>query len=478
MPSGAEQHPTRPRFTLPAASALRDRADKVGEQLRRKGRPRRRYLNDQRARLARRLLPSVALIAACIGVIALVDLVLRDPPVPRGATLAQAFMTILLGGMALAVPLAKGSLGALRGLTAAAALVLVLGWAIVARMTGGASSEYVLAAPIGLSVLFALLPIPPRVALALGGVGYVALLLGAPGARVSVHVLVLAVWAGGIIVERRRHRSALSQFLRVERLSAKVSQLRRMQEQLVVVEKLEALRVLVGGMAHEMNNALTIAVVSTEQAKKTAESGAAAPGATLAALNRADGGLARIRRSVDRLKRFAMSAEGTLEPADVGALLDFALESAIGRARSGVIIDRAYDPEVGAIECHVAALAEALFQIARNAVEAMPGGGTITAGVRREGESVVLTVADQGRGIPREQLAKVFDPFYQGRPDAGKSGLGLSAVYGLVNALGGQVRIKSDVGRGTEVAIEMPAKRARTMPPPPPPPPSPAAPGR
>jgi two-component system NtrC family sensor kinase len=174
----------------------------------------------------------------------------------------------------------------------------------------------------------------------------------------------------------------------------------------------------------------------------------------------------RIKRTVDRLRRFAMAAEGTLEPADVGAMLDFALESAIGRARSGVIIDRAYEADVGSIEVHVAALAEALFQIARNAVEAMPGGGTIKATVRREGERVVLTVADQGRGIPPDQLAKVFDPFYQGRSDPAKSGLGLSAVYGLVNALGGTVQIKSDVGKGTEVAIVMPAKKVKTNPPP------------
>jgi signal transduction histidine kinase len=465
MPSGAEQHPTRPRFTLPAASVLRDRAEKMGEQLGRKGRPRRRFLNDQRARLARRLLPTVAIYAFVTGVTAVVDVFFRTPPVARTATLGQAFVTILLGGVALAVPIAKRSLVALRWLSIAAGLVLAIGWSGVTRATGGGASEYLLAAPLAIAGMFALLPLPPRIAIALGGAVYAGFVLGAPGAQPSVHVLVLSVWAAGYIIERRRHRAAILTFLRVERLSAKVSQLRRMQEQLVVVEKLEALRVLVGGMAHEMNNALTVAVVSTEQAKKYAEKD---PAQSLGALKRAEGGLGRIRRSVDRLKRFAMSAEGTLEPADVGAMLDFALESAIGRARSGVIIDRAYDPEVGAIECHVAALAEALFQVARNAVEAMPGGGTIKASVRRDGERVVLTVADEGRGIPPEQLAKVFDPFYQGRPDAAKSGLGLSAVYGLVNALGGQVRIKSDVGRGTEVSIEMPAKRVRTTMPPPP----------
>jgi signal transduction histidine kinase len=269
------------------------------------------------------------------------------------------------------------------------------------------------------------------------------------------------VASGGVVVVRMRHKFALDNFLRVERLSAAVSRMRRVQEQLVVVEKLEALRVLVGGMAHELNNALAVSVASNQQALR--DLGEQSPGLA-AAIKRSDGGLTRIRRTVDRLRRFAMAAEGKLEPADVGAMLDFALESAIGRARSGVIIQREYDPAVGAIECHVAALAEALFQIARNAVEAMPGGGTIQATVRNEGNAVVLAVGDEGHGIPADQLARVFDPFYS-RAQGQKSGMGLSAVYGLVTALGGTVEIRSAVNRGTEVAIIMP-KSQRSIPPP------------
>jgi len=273
------------------------------------------------------------------------------------------------------------------------------------------------------------------------------------------------------VLARSRRRTGVAAFLRVERLTAAVHRMRRVQEQLVVVEKLEALRVLVGGMAHELNNALAISVASTQQAGKllTADSPSSEP--AQAALKRSEGGLARIRRTVDRLRRFAMAAEGTLEPADVGAMLDFALESAIGRARSGVIVLRQYDPGVGAIECHVAALAEALFQIARNAVEAMPGGGTISASVRNEGDRVILAVSDEGHGIPADQLAHVFDPFYsRGRSQTSKSGLGLSAVYGLVSALGGRVEIQSAVGKGTEVAIIMPRKKAASASIPPPPP--------
>jgi signal transduction histidine kinase len=146
-------------------------------------------------------------------------------------------------------------------------------------------------------------------------------------------------------------------------------------------------------------------------------------------------------------------------------------ERALGRARSGVIVDRQYDEAIGQVECHVGALAEALFQVAKNAIESMPKGGTVRASARREGDRVVLAVADEGNGIPPARLAKVFDPFYArdtvdtftgGRilpPLPGKSGLGLSAVYGLVASMGGKVEIRSEVGKGTEVAIVLPTKR-------------------
>jgi signal transduction histidine kinase len=255
----------------------------------------------------------------------------------------------------------------------------------------------------------------------------------------------------------------------MERLAGAVARIRRVQEQLVMVEKLEALRVLVGGMAHEINNALAISLSMTDQVIKVAERND--PAAVVKAAQRAQGGLVRIRATIDRLRRFAMAEESVLEPADVTAMLDFALESAIGRARSGVIIDRVYEDGLGQVECHVGALAEALFQVAKNAIESMPKGGTVRASARRDRERVILSVSDEGNGIPPARLAKVFDPFYArdtvdtltgGRllpPLPGRSGLGLSAVYGLVASMGGKVEITSEVGKGTEVSIILPAKR-------------------
>ena len=153
-----------------------------------------------------------------------------------------------------------------------------------------------------------------------------------------------------------------------------------------------------------------------------------------------------------------MAESGVLEPADVGAMLDFALESAVGRARSAIIIERSYDADAGPLLVHVSALAEALFQVVRNAVESMPSGGLIKASVRRMGDNVILGVSDQGTGIAPEELAKVFDPYYS-RGGANKAGMGLSAVYGLVRSLGGTIEIHSTLGRGTEVAIVMPQRK-------------------
>jgi signal transduction histidine kinase len=451
----------RARLSLPAASDLRDQAERVSIQAGRGTRPRRRFLAAQEERLAARLQPALALVAALSGVVALLDLVTpgasgRSPAQP----IALVVVSLALGGGAFAVLVSRRSFRALASVAVVASSVALAGWGVAVRARGGASSPSALAIPLVLVTLVALIPLPVRVATALTAWGYVVFVAATWPAPLSLHVVALTVSVGTAFVVRVRHAALLREFQRSERLTAAVARMRHVQEQLVVVEKLEALRVLVGGMAHELNNALAISVASSQQVAR--EVGETHPLAA-AALERSDGGLLRIRRTVDRLKRFAMAAEGTLEPADVGAMLDFALESAIGRARSGVLIERTYDPSVGAIECHVAALAEALFQVARNAVEAMPAGGTIQARVRGEGDRVVLAVADEGRGIPEGELARVFDPFYSGGSGkhAQKSGLGLSAVYGLVSALGGTIEIRSAVDRGTEVSIAMPRKVSR-----------------
>jgi len=444
----------RANLSVHAANLLRDRYARVVERVGRKGRPRARFLADRRAQTAAALVPTLAALATITGATAAVTLA-TEPEALRAAAIAQACVAIVLGASALAVPLLRKSTPALLGLASTALGLALLGWGLVARLSGGAASPWLLVVPTVLVVGVGLVPLPPRIAAALAATGYLALLVASPTSPPWAHMLVATVAVGAWMSARTRYRRAIASFLKVERLGANVARLRRMQEQLVLVEKLEALRVLVGGMAHELNNALAVAMASTQQAAKVAASN---PEQAAAAIKRADGGLSRIRTTIERLRRFAMASEGVLEPADVAAMLDFALESAIGRARSGVAVERDYDAQVGAIHCHVAALAEALYQVSRNAVEAMPAGGRLRASVRSEGDKVVLTVADDGKGMSPDALKHIFDPYWRHTVAANRSGMGLSAVYGIVTALGGSVRVQSGEGKGTTVSILLPRR--------------------
>lgn len=450
---------------LPVARDLRARARGVFERTKLAGTPRARFLDDQRRRFILRLLPTLGGFAVVSGASALIDLF---RPEARLASVTAGVIAIALAVLTFACAAWRKDGRVLFVIASLASVVLVVGWSLVGRLEADGPNPYTFASAFAATVIVLVVPLPPWFGAPLCALGAASTALACPDAPPIGYVIFALVAVNGVFIARARRKSALRAFKRVERLARSLTRVQRLQEELVVVEKLEALRVLVGGMAHELNNALAISVASTDQIVRVADKD---PVAVVKAANRTQGGLLRIRQTIDRLRRFALAENAVLEPADLGAMLDFALESAIGRARSGVIVERDYDADVGPVECHVSALAEALFQVAKNAVESMPKGGTVRASVRRQGDGVVLTVSDEGNGISPDRLAKVFDPFFArespetftGRvlsPLPGRSGLGLSTVYGIVTSMGGKVEIRSDVGRGTEVSIRLPGRHA------------------
>jgi signal transduction histidine kinase len=114
--------------------------------------------------------------------------------------------------------------------------------------------------------------------------------------------------------------------------------------------------------------------------------------------------------------------------------------------------------DLGTVLADEKRIRQVLFNLLSNAVSFSTEGGTVTIRARREGETVTLTVADDGVGIPEEQLRQVFDRFYTRRrgPHRGGAGLGLSIVKSFVELHGGTVAISSVEGRGTEVVCRLP----------------------
>jgi len=103
-------------------------------------------------------------------------------------------------------------------------------------------------------------------------------------------------------------------------------------------------------------------------------------------------------------------------------------------------------------------LTVALANIVENALEAMPQGGTLTLKVLREERSLVITIKDTGCGIPREQLTAIYDPFVTSKSKG--VGLGLTLVHQVVSNHQGDIRITSEVQKGTVVTLRLPVEAA------------------
>jgi signal transduction histidine kinase len=99
-------------------------------------------------------------------------------------------------------------------------------------------------------------------------------------------------------------------------------------------------------------------------------------------------------------------------------------------------------------------LTQVLWNVSLNAIEAMKGQGRLRIHARREGDEVVVEVADTGPGIPPDDLRRIFEPFYSKR--SGGTGLGLPIARRIVVAHGGRIDVESVVGTGTQILIRLP----------------------
>jgi CheY-like chemotaxis protein len=140
------------------------------------------------------------------------------------------------------------------------------------------------------------------------------------------------------------------------------------------------------------------------------------------------------------------------------------LHHAIGRS---IAVETALDPAAGHGVCDANQLENAVLNLAINARDAMPEGGTLTIATARlsldaapdlgAGDYVEVRVADTGEGMRPEVLARAIEPFYSTKPLGKGTGLGLAQVYGIVQQSGGAMRIESEPGRGTMVRLFLPA---------------------
>lgn len=250
-----------------------------------------------------------------------------------------------------------------------------------------------------------------------------------------------------------------------EELEARRSQEAR-QERLVALEKMAA------GVAHNFNNLLTGILGYADllcyredldpSAREMVEH------IRTSALDAA--------AVVKRLQEFYRSKSSVAESQmlDLCELIRGLVEAARPRwydmpRRTGVTVDVQLDLQpVPRIRGYRQEILNGLNELLFNAVEAMPRGGVIRIATRQDGQDAVVSVADTGVGIPPEVLEHCFEPFFLSKVRRG-SGLGLPSVHGMVARHGGQISVRSEVGKGTEFTLRFPPEgTSRTQVPSPP----------
>ena len=102
-------------------------------------------------------------------------------------------------------------------------------------------------------------------------------------------------------------------------------------------------------------------------------------------------------------------------------------------------------------------LQQVLMNLVLNARDSMPGGGELSIESKNQGGEIVVEIADTGAGIPKDQIHKIYDPFFTTKGTGKGTGLGLSVTYGIVQEHRGTITVRSDSGSGTRFRVALPA---------------------
>jgi len=222
-------------------------------------------------------------------------------------------------------------------------------------------------------------------------------------------------------------------------------------------DKLRALGELAAGVAHNLNNSLTV-IQGRAQLLLMRSNGDAGNKKSLEVITQAVGDCSQtLRRLLDFSRR---DATRHAMPLDLSELITSSVEiarpkwQASSAERTGTIEVR-IDAKPAFALGDSAELREVVLNLIFNAVDAMPQGGTIDAGTRVEGKTARFWIADTGTGMPAEVIARIFEPFYTTKGERG-TGLGLSASHGIIEQHSGDINVISEPGKGTRFEVILP----------------------
>lgn len=249
-------------------------------------------------------------------------------------------------------------------------------------------------------------------------------------------------------------------------VSRDITERRRIEEERLRATKLESVGILAGGIAHDFNNILTAVFANIGLAKMLCDKPQGHASATIGdRLAAAEKACLRARDLTKQLLTFAKGGTPVKNPASIARFIKETAEFAL--RGSNVRCDLHLPEELWPVEVDEGQMSQVIHNLILNADHAMPDGGIIRieasnmmleAGSTlplKPGPYVSVTIADQGVGIPPENLPKIFDPYFTTKQKG--SGLGLATTYSIIHRHDGHISAESEVGVGTSFTIHLPA---------------------
>ncbi|MFO0761180.1 MAG: ATP-binding protein, partial [Byssovorax sp.] len=238
-------------------------------------------------------------------------------------------------------------------------------------------------------------------------------------------------------------------------------ELKRLQDQVIQLERLASLGQMVAGIVHELNNPLTSIIAYSDYLRKKADRSGADP-SDLDRFSRINEAAERILRFSRDLTEYSRPRKVVPAPVMIHEVIDRALlfcEHELDK--TGVMVERNFG-EVPPVRGVAGQLTQVFVNLFTNAAHAMQTEGgllSITTTIAA-GDVVEVTIRDDGHGIEEDNLPKIFDPFFTTKTDRGGTGLGLSIVQRIVSNHGGTIRANGGSPRGTVFRLELPAAAA------------------
>ncbi|NIM51475.1 MAG: response regulator [Gemmatimonadales bacterium] len=274
-------------------------------------------------------------------------------------------------------------------------------------------------------------------------------------------------------LNEQRRMETVRRFERERAEKERISEQRALEAQLQQAQKMEAVGQLSGGMAHDFNNILTVIMAHADLVD------AALPPECFDQRSDLQELRAAARRGsvmVKRLLGFSRRALLSLRSVSLPELVESFLTTLRRLIPESIVIRYSAAEPVEPVLADPGAVEQIIVNLATNARDAMPDGGTLTVDVRAEslderhravhgwgdpGDYVCLSVRDEGVGMDEETRRRVFEPFFTTKQPGEGTGLGMAMIYGLVKQHRGFAEVQSELGVGTVVKIYFPVAGAR-----------------